>query len=597
MLYKIFFLLFSLILNIINGKNLYIPNKHYSVDGILEIDLNIKKQYSLNNTRFSPLYNNNIVGPTLSLKPGDKLIIHLNNLLETSSISDKNKLNSIMNSSANLIETTKLYNRLNSNGEYSNNNWGRNFMNLHLHGIQVNPLQIDSRRVFDGGVNHTYEIDIHNNHPSAFGWYHNHHHGTATYSMLSGLYGLIEIINHSDNINLNSKIRNAKNIDLILAESRTDNNSPVDSIPIIFDYSWDALTNGKINPLININKNDLILFRIASASVEPDYTISIPNHKLMIVAKDGHSIQHNYILTDKLTIIPGSRVEFLVKFNEIGVFQMKTDPWNLGISGFAGPPGCQNIDPPCPSICSIVFALDNNVDKCLSYDKTSHILQINVTNNISFHNFSFPKQIIPINNYLKKLQETLHVRKRNITLDMLESGNFQIPHNTSIQRTTQLGINGKIATPPIFEESFSGTIIKNTCELWNIKVRGIAVPHPFHVHSIPFLIKKFGKNNLNYSEWRDTIIINPDTDISEGGATIHICFPDYLNEYILVHCHMPSHQDLGMATFYKILENNIDDNIDSIDSIDESVISNCNKIYYNLSITLFIIIIFLYYII
>ena len=60
---------------------------------------------------------------------------------------------------------------------------------------------------------------------------------------------------------------------------------------------------------------------------------------------------------------------------------------------------------------------------------------------------------------------------------------------------------------------------------------------------------------------------------------------------------MPSHQDLGMATFYKILENNIDDNIDSIDSIDESVISNCNKIYYNLSITLFIIIIFLYYII
>ena len=64
MLYKIFFLLFSLILNIINGKNLYIPNKHYSVDGILEIDLNIKKQYSLNNTRFSPLYNNNIVGPT-----------------------------------------------------------------------------------------------------------------------------------------------------------------------------------------------------------------------------------------------------------------------------------------------------------------------------------------------------------------------------------------------------------------------------------------------------------------------------------------------------------------------------------------------------
>ena len=45
----------------------------------------------------------------------------------------------------------------------------------------------DSRVYIDGGETKVYEFDIPEDSPPLFGFYHNHVHGTASYSFLSGL--------------------------------------------------------------------------------------------------------------------------------------------------------------------------------------------------------------------------------------------------------------------------------------------------------------------------------------------------------------------------------------------------------------------------
>lgn len=580
---NLLYLFYFLSINFISifSQELYNPPILKSSNKELHVTLNIQLSNSLNNTRISPLYNGNPMGPTLHVEPGDKLYIHLNNLLSPNTQNDKDKMDFITNPANDYIEATKIYNRFNEYGEYSGNNWGRNYMNLHLHGIQVNPIEIDSRIAYDGGINHTYIINIPNNHPPAFGWYHNHNHGTSTYSMLSGLYGLIEVINSEKSIMSIPEVNNATHLNLIMGESLTNlNNNPVDSVPIIFEFNWIALTNGVKNPLLRIKKNDTVLFRIASASIEPDYILSIEEHKVMPLAYDGHSIQKTPDFFDDVTLIPGGRVEFMVKFDKLGNFKMLRNAWNLGISGYAGPPGCENNIPTCPSICSLVFGISSNISKCISYDIITEALTIVVSDDeIENINKTFPK-ILPLEtDYLLSLKNQEHILTRNITMDMYGGGTYEfqipLPNTTILPSFTQLGMNGKIISPPIFEESFTGEIQKNTCELWDIKVRGIGVPHPFHVHSIPFLVKKVNGINLNVSEWRDTYLILPDTVTQQGGISIHICFPSNIDNYILAHCHMPSHQDLGMGTFLKIIEKKTMSN-----ELDEVVLSKSNKKIY-----------------
>ena len=241
-------------------------------------------------------------------------------------------------------------------------------------------------------------------------------------------------------------------------------------------------------------------------------------------------------LDKDVNLIPGSRIEFLVKFNKTGTFNMLRDVWNLGISGYAGPPGCENTIPRCPSVCSLVFGINQNISKCISYDKITDVLTIIVSDEIEVSNKTLPNSLPKESNYLTSLSNQIHVLTRNITLDMFGGGiyEFQIPlpNTTILPSFTQLGMNGKIVIPPVFDESFTGEIQKNTCELWNITVRGITVPHPFHVHSIPFLVKSVNGHDLDIPEWRDTYLVSPDNN---GGIIIHICFPSNINDYILAH--------------------------------------------------------------
>ena len=70
----------------------------------------------------------------------------------------------------------------------------------------------------------------------------------------------------------------------------------------------------------------------------------------------------------------------------------------------------------------------------------------------------------------------------------------------------------------------------------------VGVEHPFLSHTAESLVLAQDGVLLSTPVWRDTMILNEN-------ATIKTCFDRVSDgDVLLVHCHAPSHLDVGMAT-------------------------------------------------
>jgi len=100
---------------------LYQPPILESADGVLDVTLTVELGTSLDDTRISPLYNGQPMGPTIKVKPGDVLTLTLDNQLSPSSDEEKAMMTTIKDPKADATEVTKLYNRLQDNGSIYGN--------------------------------------------------------------------------------------------------------------------------------------------------------------------------------------------------------------------------------------------------------------------------------------------------------------------------------------------------------------------------------------------------------------------------------------------------------------------------------------------
>ena len=166
-----------------------------SIDGVLDVTLTVSEVVSLSGSRIAPGYNNRAVGPTLVANSGDKVKITLVNNLSPASETSRNLYDYVLDEEAFLEDPnsqTIIYNRLLPPGipgfAPRESYWGHEFMNLHFHGLMVDPALENNRGVaIDGGESLVYEFTLPDDAQPGFTWYHNHYHGTAAYSSLSGL--------------------------------------------------------------------------------------------------------------------------------------------------------------------------------------------------------------------------------------------------------------------------------------------------------------------------------------------------------------------------------------------------------------------------
>jgi FtsP/CotA-like multicopper oxidase with cupredoxin domain len=189
-----------------------------SDNGFLDVVLNITMEFSLNGTRFSPLYNAGPVGPTLRVRPGDLLTVTLNNNLPPSPSRDIELLRYIQdpkNEIDDYVNVTKIYNRLDEIGNTHSPEfgfWGFNLANLHFHGAGFPPSLEDLQHPLDGGESRTFSYTIPEDHPPGLVWYHSHVHGVGEYEMMSGLFGAMIIEGTANDVTVIPEIGNATEV-------------------------------------------------------------------------------------------------------------------------------------------------------------------------------------------------------------------------------------------------------------------------------------------------------------------------------------------------------------------------------------------------
>lgn len=323
----------------------------------------------------------------------------------------------------------------------------------------------------------------------------------------------------------------AQEVILLLGESLNyEDGEPQNFIPIVFDFSWEAVTNGMINPTFTFRRGETVYFRGVNAGVEPAAKLSIDDHVLVPLSSDSsYPLPEGGTEAESIEIDTGARAEFSVTFDRPGTYSMRRAGWNMGISG---------------PVCAIVFGPDlAGVDTCISFDKETIAATIVVTEEAvepATAEVSFA--VAP---YLDELAGQPSDKERTIGLDLTqELPLFQMPWDgTPNPAAAAFGINERLGNP----HHNSGDIEAGTCEDWTVVSNppGVA-PHTFHAHSVPFLIKSIDGVEVEEPFWRDTYPVL-------RNITAKVCFPPRDDvSYLNVHCHMPQHQDIGMVAYFTL---------------------------------------------
>ncbi len=245
--------------------------------------------------RFAYTYNGTTPGPTLRVRPGDTLVITLENRLD---------------------EPT----------------------NLHTHGLHVSP-EGDSDNIFvqvDPGQSHTYTYVLPSDHRSSLCWYHPHHHGMVAPQLSGGLFGGIIV---EDALDQGAEISASTERLLILSDPRIGDSRAVlgvSTMEVMQGREGDAaLVNGLTIPTIDAAAGSLERWRILNASASRYYELALDGHRLHVIATDGGRLAAPHPV-EEILLAPGERTELLVTPAKTGAYRFRTRGYDRGSAGMGG---------------------------------------------------------------------------------------------------------------------------------------------------------------------------------------------------------------------------------------------------------------------
>src|SRR3984893_5462460 len=148
-----------------------------------------------------PTFEGTMPGPTLSVKPGDKLSILVVNDLPASPTKERD--NAFPHD--------------------------ENTLNLHTHGLTVSPLGMSDNifREMKPGTANQVEIQIPKDHPSGTYWYHVHKHGSVTYQFFGGMAGFLIVEGGSGTLDTVPEVAAAKDVPMAFQVIRSLNDGSV----------------------------------------------------------------------------------------------------------------------------------------------------------------------------------------------------------------------------------------------------------------------------------------------------------------------------------------------------------------------------------
>ncbi|HZD36678.1 MAG TPA: multicopper oxidase family protein [Nitrososphaeraceae archaeon] len=263
----------------LKGMNFSETTEVYSHRGILETTLLVDEREGMvgNQSVKAITYNGSLNGPTLHIKPGERMVMNYINELDQPT-------------------------------------------NIHFHGLHVSPSGSSDNvfRVIGSGETAKYVLDIPIDHAPGTFWYHSHLHGLSTVQVGGGLSGLLVIEGLEDL--LPDVLHNITQQTFIMR------GFPWHYWHLNYTSPTYQTINGEIDPVVSISPGETQLWRFASIDPATFYNITFAGHTFSIVTEDGNPVWD--VWDAKYLVLPaGKRFDVLVTGGENGTYPLKMLPY------------------------------------------------------------------------------------------------------------------------------------------------------------------------------------------------------------------------------------------------------------------------------
>ena len=274
------------------GAALAAPPQLRSSAGLLRVELEAaERTVQVAGRRVTVLaYNTGLPGPTLRLRPGDRLQVRLINRLPAAT-------------------------------------------NLHVHGLHVSPeANGDNPFVTIGaGESFDYDYQLPEDHPTGTFWYHPHLHGSVADQVFGGLYGAI-VVEES------VPVPAARERLLVISDISFDPQGRVRpaSLPErMMGREGDLLlVNGQSVPRLAARPGERERWRIVNACTSRYLRLAVDGQQTQLLGIDSGRSQRPADVTE-VVLAPGNRAELLLTLRA-GVSELRTSGYDRGSMGMMG---------------------------------------------------------------------------------------------------------------------------------------------------------------------------------------------------------------------------------------------------------------------
>src|SRR3712207_5326346 len=280
------------------AESLSEPETLRSADGLLRVRLEVAETTVTLGGRPAHMltYNGTVPGPTLRLRPGDRLQVELVNRLSVPT-------------------------------------------NLHTHGLHVSPKG-NADNTLDvhvhPGESFQYDIQLPDDHPPGPFWYHPHEHHLVADQIWSGLYGGIVVEDAGPEVPV------TRDRVLVVSDITLDD----DGYPVHVS-EWErmkgregrlVLVNGQLTPTLEARPGERERWRIINACTSRFLKLRLDGHQVDLLATDiGRLAEPRRV--DEVEVLNSGRVDVLVTVGErTGELQGLANPRTRGGDG-DGPSG------------------------------------------------------------------------------------------------------------------------------------------------------------------------------------------------------------------------------------------------------------------
>jgi FtsP/CotA-like multicopper oxidase with cupredoxin domain len=237
---------------------------------------------------WAKVYRGSFPGPTLRVRPGETIELHLVNEL----------------------------------GEPTN---------LHEHGLHVSPIGISDNvlRTLPAHSAGEVRVRIPRNVPPGTYWYHPHVHGLAEEQSFTGLSGAIVVEGLAER--MPAGLRTIPDHLIALKDVQIRHGA-------IIDHAIDSqaptrrTVGGQIDPVLGVRTGATQLLRLANMSADIWYRLTLDGARFGVVAEDGNPVGRVW-RAGTLILPPGKRYDVLVRWPRGGTYALRTRRMSTGPAG------------------------------------------------------------------------------------------------------------------------------------------------------------------------------------------------------------------------------------------------------------------------